>query len=50
MRLVKQVGGGTGEEALRVAKLLQFRKPEYPILTSLPINFKLGVTGANTTE
>lgn len=50
IKLVKQVGGGTGEEALRVVRLLKFKKPEYPILTSLPIVFKLGVTGSNATE
>jgi protein TonB len=50
VKLVKQVGGGTGEEALRVVRLLKFKKPEYPILTSLPIVFKLGITGSNTTE
>ena len=50
LRIVKQVGGGTGEEAARVVRLLKFKKPEYPILTSLPIDFKLGVTGANTVE
>ena len=49
IKLVKQVGGGTGEEALRVVRLLKFKKPEYPILTSLPIDFKLGVTGSNAT-
>ncbi len=47
VKLVKQVGGGTGDEALRVVRLLKFKKPEYPILTSLPINFKLGATGSN---
>ena len=50
VRLVKQVGGGTGEEALRVVRLLKFKKPEYPILTSLPVVFKLGAAGANTAE
>ena len=50
IKLVKQVGGGTGEEALRVVRLLKFKKPEYPILTSLPIVFKLGATGSNATE
>ena len=50
IKLVKQVGGGTGEEALRVVRLLKFKKPEYPILTSLPITFKLGATGSNATE
>ena len=50
LRIVKQVGGGTGEEAARVVRLLKFKKPEYPILTSLPIDFKLGAAGTNTVE
>lgn len=50
IKLVKQVGGGTGDEALRVVRLLKFKNPEYPILTSLPIDFKLGVTGSNALE
>lgn len=50
IRLVKQAGGGTGEEALRVVRLLKFKKPDYPILTSLPIVFKLGVTGSNAKD
>ena len=50
IKLVKQLGGGTGEEALRVVRLLKFKKPEYPILTSLPIGFKLGTTASNATE
>ncbi len=50
IKLVKQLGGGTGDEALRVVRLLKFKNPEYPILTSLPIVFKLGLTGSNATE
>ncbi|MFD1467222.1 energy transducer TonB [Hymenobacter caeli] len=50
IKLVKQVGGGTGDEALRVVRLLKFKKPAYPVLTSLPIDFKLGATGSNATE
>lgn len=50
IKLVRQLGGGTGEEALRVVRLLKFKKPEYPILTSLPIGFKLGTTASNATE
>ena len=50
LRIVKQLGGGTGEEALRVVRLLKFKKPELPIRASLPIVFKLGVTGSNATE
>jgi len=45
VKLVKQVGGGCGEEALRVVRLLQFNKPDYAILTSLPIVFKLPAPG-----
>ena len=41
MRVLKNVGGGCGEEALRVARLLKFNAPGYSIKTSLPINFKL---------
>ena len=50
VKLVKQLGVGTGEEALRVVHLLKFKKPEYPILTSLPISFKLTQTASNATE
>ncbi|GAB2479039.1 hypothetical protein GCM10011375_17820 [Hymenobacter qilianensis] len=41
IKLVKGVGGGLGEEALRVVRLLKFNKPDYAILTSLPIVFRL---------
>lgn len=41
IKLVKQIGGGCGDEALRLVKLLKFNKPDYAILTSLPITFKL---------
>ncbi|TGD80612.1 energy transducer TonB [Hymenobacter wooponensis] len=41
IKLVKGIGGGCGEEALRVVRLLKFKKPDYAILTSLPITFKL---------
>lgn len=47
-RIVKQVGGGTGEEAKRVVSLLKFKKPEVPVNLSIPIDFKLGATGTNT--
>ncbi|GAB3224584.1 hypothetical protein GCM10027346_04900 [Hymenobacter seoulensis] len=51
IKLVKQIGGGCGEEALRVVRLLKFNKPDYAILTSLPVTFKLPAPGqAATTE
>lgn len=45
IKLVKQIGGGCGEEALRIVRLLKFNKPDYAILTSLPITFKLPAPG-----
>lgn len=40
-RILKNPGGGCGEEALRVVKLLQFNPPGYSLQTSIPITFKL---------
>lgn len=40
-RILSEVGGGTGEEALRVARLLKFKAPGYSIVGSIPIMFKL---------
>ena len=40
-RILKNVGGGCGEEALRVVKLLKFNPPGYSMQTSIPITFKL---------
>ncbi|UOQ51361.1 energy transducer TonB [Hymenobacter cellulosivorans] len=45
IKLVKNIGGGCGEEALRVTRLLKFNKPGYAVLTSLPIVFKLPAPG-----
>ena len=50
MRIVKQLGGGTGEEAMRVVRLLKFKKPELPVRASMPIVFKLGQTASNAME
>jgi protein TonB len=41
MRILKNVGAGTGEEALRVVKLLKFNAPGYSVQSSIPVNFKL---------
>lgn len=45
IKLVKNIGGGCGEEALRVVRLLKFNKPDYAVLTSIPITFKLPAPG-----
>lgn len=50
IKLVKNIGGGCGEEALRVVRLLQFKKPDYAVLTSLPIVFKLPAPGQAATN
>jgi len=41
MRILKNRGAGTGEEALRVVRLLKFNAPGYSVQSSIPINFKL---------
>lgn len=41
MKILKNVGGGTGEEALRVVKLLKFKAPGFSVQSSIPVNFKL---------
>lgn len=50
VKLVKGVGGGLGEEALRVVRLLKFNKPDYAILTSLPVVFRLSANKPAATE
>lgn len=45
IKLVKNIGGGCGEEALRVVRLLKFNKPDYAVLTSMPIVFKMPTPG-----
>ncbi|TGE24651.1 energy transducer TonB [Hymenobacter aquaticus] len=45
IKLVKNIGGGCGEEALRVVRLMKFNKPDYAVLTSLPVTFKLPAPG-----
>ncbi|HXA01150.1 MAG TPA: energy transducer TonB [Cytophagaceae bacterium] len=39
--IVKNVGGGTGEEAARIVKLLKFKGPGFAKNFSLPIIYKL---------
>lgn len=40
-RVLRNAGAGTGEEALRVARLLKFNAPGYSLNASIPIMFKL---------
>ncbi|MBC7451207.1 MAG: energy transducer TonB [Cytophagales bacterium] len=41
LTVVKNIGGGCGEEAARVVKLLKFKAPGYKMQTSIPVYFKL---------
>jgi protein TonB len=50
IKLVKGAGGGLGDEALRVVRLLKFNKPDYAILTSLPVVFRLSANKPAATE
>lgn len=40
-KILKEVGSGTGAEALRVVQNLKFKAPGYSQTYSLPVNFKL---------
>lgn len=40
-KIIKNIGGGCGEEALRVVKLIKFKAPGYSMNASIPVNFKL---------
>jgi protein TonB len=40
-KVVKNIGGGCGEEALRVVNLLRFRAPGYRFADNIPVIFKL---------
>ncbi|WP_162052042.1 energy transducer TonB [Pontibacter pamirensis] len=41
IKVLRNPGAGTGEEAARVIKLLKFKSPGYSLNASLPILFKL---------
>ncbi|AKD05636.1 energy transducer TonB [Pontibacter korlensis] len=40
-KVLRTAGAGTGEEALRVAKLLKFNSPGFGVDASIPIMFRL---------
>jgi protein TonB len=40
-KVLRNPGAGTGEEALRIARLLKFKAPGYALNVSIPIMFKL---------
>ncbi|MBF9252359.1 energy transducer TonB [Pontibacter sp. 172403-2] len=40
-KVLRNPGGGTGDEALRVVKLLKFKAPGYAMNATMPIMFKL---------
>ncbi|MCH8318060.1 MAG: energy transducer TonB [Bacteroidetes bacterium] len=41
VRCLKNVGGGCGEEAVRIVKLIEFSAPGYDYKGTIPIRFKL---------
>ena len=41
---VKNIGGGCGEEAIRVVKMLKFKAPGYSMQTSIPVIFNIKST------
>ena len=41
VKVIKNIGGGAGEEAVRLVKLLKFKPIGYKLDTSVPVIFKL---------
>ena len=41
IKIIKNIGGGTGDEAMRLVSLLKFNAIGYKLETSIPIIFKL---------
>ena len=39
--VVKNIGGGCGEESLRLIKMLKFKPPGFRVSTDIPVLFKL---------
>jgi protein TonB len=46
-KLIKEIGGGCGVEALRVVNQLKFKAPGYRMDVGLPVRFSLPKPGAN---
>lgn len=40
-KVIKNIGGGAGDEAVRLVKLLKFKEIGYKLDTSIPVIFKL---------
>ncbi len=45
-QLIKNVGAGTGDEAMRVVKGLKFKAPGYRFNATVPVRFTLSKPGA----
>ncbi len=46
-KLIKNVGGGCGDEAMRVVKNLKFKAPGYRFDATVPVRFTLPKPGSN---
>lgn len=45
-QLIKNVGAGTGDEAMRIVKSLKFKAPGYRFNATVPVKFSLPKPGA----
>jgi len=45
-QLIKNIGAGCGDEAMRIVKSLKFKAPGYRFNTTLPVKFTLPKPGA----
>ena len=46
-KLVKEIGGGCGAEAMRIVNLLKFKAPGYRVDVGVPVKFALPKPGTN---
>lgn len=49
VRVLLNPGGGIGDEAVRLLRLIKFKRPDNPIILKMPMDFKLSAPSSNTT-
>lgn len=49
VRVLRNPGGGLGDEAVRLLRLVKFKRPDNPIPLEIPMDFKLNAPTSNTT-
>lgn len=50
VRVLLNPGGGIGDEATRLLRLIKFKRPDNPIILKMPMDFKISRPTSNTTQ